>query len=76
MPDLPEEKSSVASSLIVRLAHMRSHHARYATRDEAKQDTFEYIEMFYNRRRRHSALKYLSPANYHRLCLGQQKLAA
>lgn len=58
------------------LKNERTHHARYATRDEAKQDTFEYIEMFYNRRRRHSALNYLSPAAYHRQCLGQQKLAA
>ena len=58
------------------LKNERTHHARYATRDEAKQDTFEYIEMFYNRRRRHSALNYLSPAAYHRLCLDQQKLAA
>jgi len=36
------------------------HHA-YQTRDEAKTDVFNYIESFYNRRRRHSALAYLSP---------------
>lgn len=58
------------------LKNERTHHARYATRNEARRDTFEYIEMFYNRRRRHSALNYLSPAAYHRLCLNQQKLAA
>jgi transposase InsO family protein len=33
----------------------------YATREQARQDIFEYIEVFYNRTRRHSALGYLSP---------------
>ena len=33
----------------------------YRTRDEAKADVFDYIERFYNPRRRHSTLGYLSP---------------
>ena len=37
---------------------------RYQTRHEARLAIFEYIECFYNRRRRHSALKYLSPVDY------------
>ena len=40
------------------------YHRHYATRDEAKQDIFEYIEVFYNRMRRHSTLGYHSPAEY------------
>ena len=36
----------------------------YATRDEATQDIFEYIEVVYNRQRRHSTLGYDSPAEY------------
>jgi len=40
------------------------YHRRYATRDEAKQDIFEYIEVFYNRQRRHSTLGYDSPAEF------------
>jgi transposase InsO family protein len=40
------------------------HHRHYATRAEAKQDIFEYIEVFYNRQRRHSTLGYDSPAEY------------
>lgn len=40
------------------------YHRRYVTRDVATQDTFEYIEVFYNRQRRHSALGYHSPAEY------------
>ncbi len=37
---------------------------QYATRGEATQDIFEYIEVFYNRNRRHSMLGYQSPAEY------------
>ena len=37
------------------------HHERYATRDEARQSIFEYIEVFYNRQRLHSSLGYKSP---------------
>ena len=40
------------------------YHRHYATRDEATRDIFEYIEVFYNRMRRHSALGYDSPAEF------------
>jgi putative transposase len=36
----------------------------YATRDAARESLFEYIELFYNRVRRHSALGYKSPAEF------------
>jgi len=36
----------------------------YATRDQATQSIFEYIEIFYNRIRMHSALGYLSPEEF------------
>jgi putative transposase len=36
----------------------------YRTRDDAKADVFDYIERFYNPRRRHSTLGYLSPIEY------------
>jgi transposase InsO family protein len=39
-------------------------HRQYRTRDEATQDIFEYIEVFYNRLRRHSTLGYYSPAEF------------
>lgn len=39
---------------------------RFATREEAKAKIFEYIEVFYNRQRRHSSLGYLSPAEFER----------
>jgi transposase InsO family protein len=40
------------------------HQQRYATRDQARQSIFEYIEVFYNRRRLHSSLGYVSPDSF------------
>jgi transposase InsO family protein len=37
------------------------YHEKYATREQARRSIFEYIEVFYNRVRRHSSLGYLSP---------------
>ena len=39
----------------------------YQTREESRSSIFEYIEVFYNRERRHSALNYLSPVNFEQL---------
>jgi transposase InsO family protein len=36
----------------------------FSSRDEAKTTIFEYIEIYYNRKRRHSSLGYLSPSHY------------
>jgi putative transposase len=41
-----------------------THDANFATREEARAAIFEYIEVFYNRQRRHSSLGYVSPAEY------------
>ena len=40
------------------------HQEHYATRQEARQSIFEYIEVFYNRKRLHSALGYQSPESF------------
>jgi putative transposase len=40
------------------------YHRVYRTRDQARSDIFYYIEAFYNRRRLHSSLGYLSPEEY------------
>ena len=45
-----------------------AHHRRYRTRPEAKQDIFEYIEVFYNRQRRHSTIGYHTPLGYEQKC--------
>jgi putative transposase len=36
----------------------------YRTRDEAKSDVFDYIEPFYNTKRRHSTIGYRSPVEF------------
>jgi putative transposase len=41
------------------------HRTRFRTRREAKAALFEYIEIFYNRRRRHSAIGYRTPVQAH-----------
>jgi putative transposase len=40
------------------------HHDRYITRESARLALFDYIEVFYNRQRRHSALGYMNPAEF------------
>jgi putative transposase len=45
----------------------RSSRRRYRTRDQAKADVFDYIERFYNPRRRHSTLGYVSPVEFEKL---------
>ena len=38
----------------------------YRTRDEARADVFDYIERFYNLKRRHSKIGYISPVEFER----------
>ena len=42
----------------------------YKTRDEAKADVFDYIECFYNRKRRHTYLGYISPVEFENRSVG------
>jgi putative transposase len=42
-------------------------HENFKTREEAKKMIFDYIEVFYNKRRRHSFLNYMSPVRYEEL---------
>ena len=37
---------------------------RYATREEVRSDIFSYVEVFYNARRLHSSLDYVSPREF------------
>jgi putative transposase len=41
-----------------------THDENYTTREEARASIFEYIEIFFNRVRRHSSLGYMSPSEY------------
>ncbi|MEO8009649.1 MAG: IS3 family transposase [Betaproteobacteria bacterium] len=40
------------------------HHCDFASREQARAAIFDYIELFYNRQRRHQALDYVSPAQF------------
>lgn len=51
-------------SFFATLKRERVHHRRYRTREEARADIFQYLEVWYNRKRRHSSLGYLSPSDY------------
>ena len=42
----------------------RTSRKKYRTRDQAKVDVFDYIECFYNPKRQHSTLGYLSPVEF------------
>lgn len=59
--------NSVAESFFHTLKTELTHHYNFKTREEAKQWIFEYIEVFYNRKRLHSANDYLSPNDYEQI---------
>jgi putative transposase len=53
--------NALAESFFASLKNERVHHMVYPTRKKAKEDIARYIELFYNRRRIHSALGYRTP---------------
>ncbi len=53
-----------AESFFNSLKNERVHGTRYTTREDARADLFDYIEVFYNRSRRHSTLGYHSPVQF------------
>jgi transposase InsO family protein len=59
--------NAVAESFFHTLKTELVRHRSYETRSQAKADLFEYMEVFYNRKRRHSSLGYKSPAEYENL---------
>ncbi len=66
---------SVSESFFHSLKTELVHHERFKTRAEANQAIFEYIEVFYNRQRLHSANGYMSPVNYELKMLKYQTAA-
>ena len=63
--------NAVAESFFHTLKTELVYHQIYHTRSQAKTSLFEYIEVFYNRFRKHSALGYKSPEQYEQLTCKQ-----
>ncbi len=56
--------NAVAESFFSSLKNELVHHRNFQTRDEARSEIFEYIELFYNRKRLHQSLNYQTPVQY------------
>ena len=56
--------NAVAESFFATLKLELVYETQWRTREEARRALFEYIELFYNRQRRHSALGYLCPSQF------------
>lgn len=56
--------NAVAESFFQLLKRERVKKRIYSTRDDARSDIFDYIEMFYNSRRKHGSNNLLSPVNF------------
>lgn len=58
------------------LKNERVFHRNYTNRKDARQDIFDYIEVFYNRKRRHSSIGYKTPAQRYAETMSNEKKAA
>lgn len=56
--------NAVAESFFHTIKTELTRFSKYETRQEAKNDIFEYVQIFYNKKRRHSYLGYLSPDEF------------
>ena len=59
--------NAVAERFFGSLKRERTSHQHYETRQEARNDVIDYIEMFYNSTRLHSYLGYTSPNEYEKM---------
>lgn len=68
--------NAVVESFFSKLKREWVNRKNYKTREEARQDIFIYLEIFYNRKRRHASLGYKSPEHFEELYNLQRKTAA
>lgn len=59
--------NAVAESFFSNLKNELIHHCDFHTREQARAAIFDYIEIFYNRQRRHQTLGYVSPMQFERM---------
>jgi len=67
--------NAVAESFFHTLKTQLIHHVTYQNLHEAEQSLFNYIEIYYNRRRRHSTNGYKSPADFENESVKYRKVA-
>ena len=67
--------NAVVESFFGTLKQERVHWRNYQTRFEAQQDILNYITMFYNPKRLHSTLGYISPNDYEQQLLNMNEAA-
>lgn len=68
--------NAIAESFFKTLKTEMVYHSKFQTRAQAKLEIFDYIEVWYNRKRRHSALGYLSPEQVENAMVINKKEAA
>ncbi len=68
--------NAVAESWFASLKQECIYRHSWATRAQVRHAVFDYIEVFYNRKRLHSSLGYLSPADYEAIHQPKAALAA
>jgi putative transposase len=66
--------NAVAESFFATLKKELIHGRSWPTKSELRTEVFEYIEIFFNRRRRHSTLGFLSPSEFEKLSLSQSQM--
>lgn len=67
--------NAVAESFFKTMKTEMVYHTNFTTRVQAKLAVFEYIEIWYNRERRHSTLGYLTPSEYEKLLIDEELAA-
>jgi len=67
--------NAVAESFFHSIKTQMIHHCNFQSVAETEQALFNYIEVYYNRRRKHSTNGYKSPANYELECWNNKKAA-
>ena len=64
--------NAVVESFFGSLKNELTHHRDFHTREQARSEIFDYIEIFYNRQRAHATLQYISPLDYESRSNGAQ----
>ena len=68
--------NAIAESFFKTLKTEMVYHRKFETRAQAKLEIFDYIEVWYNRKRRHSALDYMTPVQVEKIMINNKIEAA